>query len=133
MAAEAAAEARKSRLFLRSVAWAAPTLPDDRSRADQINQYFNTAAFAADPIGQFGNLGRNTLIGPGFSNTDLGLLKNFAITERVRLQFRGESVQRIQSGELQQPGKRPDCREFQARLSSAQAARGVQFALKLSF
>ncbi len=109
-----------------------PDLPDDRSRAEQINQYFNTTAFAANSIGQFGNLGRNTLIGPGFSNTDLGLMKNFAVTERVRLQFRGELFNAFNQVNFNNPVNVLTAGNF-GRLSSAQAARVVQFALKLSF
>jgi hypothetical protein len=41
--------------------------------------------------GQFGNSGKNILIGPGFVNFDLNLVKNFAMTERTRLQLRAES------------------------------------------
>src|SRR3712207_7846046 len=33
---------------------------------------------------------RHNMIGPGYSNTDLALMKNFYFTEQVRLQFRGE-------------------------------------------
>ena len=39
------------------------------------------------PLG-FGNLGRNTVIGPGFEDVDIALVKNTAITERVNLQLR---------------------------------------------
>jgi hypothetical protein len=37
-----------------------------------------------------GNLRRNQIYGPGFSDVDLSVLKNFSITERVRAQFRVE-------------------------------------------
>jgi len=55
---------------------------------------FNTEAFLAPEKmiqGQFGNAGRNTLIGPGFSQWDVALLKNFRMRERMNLQFRAES------------------------------------------
>lgn len=39
---------------------------------------------------QFGNLGRNTFRGPGLDSQNMTLIKKFAITERVALQFRGE-------------------------------------------
>ena len=39
--------------------------------------------------GQYG-LGRNAFRGPGFWNTDMALLKNFKITERIQTQFRAE-------------------------------------------
>ena len=41
--------------------------------------------------GVFGNSGRNILIGPGFQQWDLSLLKNFRILETRNLQFRAES------------------------------------------
>lgn len=53
-------------------------------------QYFNPAAFLAPAYGTVGNLGRDTLTGPGLVNFDLSLLKATQITERVRAQFRAE-------------------------------------------
>lgn len=38
----------------------------------------------------FGNLGRNSLIGPGYANVDFSVLKTTKITERIQLQLRGE-------------------------------------------
>src|SRR5262252_985627 len=38
----------------------------------------------------FGSLGRNSLIGPGYSDFDMSLVKTTAITEKVKLQFRAE-------------------------------------------
>ncbi len=55
------------------------------------NQYFNPNAFVAPPSGTYGNVGRNTLIGPGSVDTDLALLKAVTLSERVRLQFRAEA------------------------------------------
>ena len=56
------------------------------------NQWFNPAAFLAPAAssGFYGNLGRDTLIGPGLATWDLSLLKDTAIRERLRLQFRAE-------------------------------------------
>src|SRR5256886_15732267 len=45
--------------------------------------------FCIPPPGQNGN-GRNIVQGPNFWNLDSGLLKDFAITERFKLQFRAE-------------------------------------------
>ena len=41
--------------------------------------------------GQFGNGGRNILIGPGFQTWDLSLFKNFSFGEKAGLQFRAEA------------------------------------------
>jgi len=56
------------------------------------NQWFNPNAFLAPPnsSGFFGNLGRDTLIGPGVATCDFSLLKDTPIRERARVQFRAE-------------------------------------------
>ena len=51
---------------------------------------FNRAAFAAAPAGTQGNLGRNVLRGFGAWQADVGLQRQFHLTERVRLRFRAE-------------------------------------------
>ena len=60
-----------------------PYLNNDRN-------ILNPAAFAIPVAGAFGNLGRNALRGPSFSQADLIFAKRFQITETVRLQFRTE-------------------------------------------
>jgi Carboxypeptidase regulatory-like domain len=54
------------------------------------NQYFNPNAFLPPAAGTYGNAGRNTLYGPGIAELDFSALKNIAINERLRLQFRAE-------------------------------------------
>ena len=51
---------------------------------------FNKAAFTAPPAGQQGNFGRNVLRGFGASQADVGFGRQFHITEKVGLRFRGE-------------------------------------------
>jgi len=51
--------------------------------------YINPAAFA-DPAGNFGNLGRDAVYGPGFWNADFSITKDTSITERLKLQLRAE-------------------------------------------
>lgn len=57
--------------------------------------YFNPFAFArpqasATDVNLIGSAGRNILIGPSFSKTDLSLFKNIKFNERTRLQLRWE-------------------------------------------
>jgi Carboxypeptidase regulatory-like domain len=54
------------------------------------NQYFNPNAFLAPASGTFGNVGRDTLTGPGLATLDFSILKNTKISEKLNLQFRGE-------------------------------------------
>lgn len=53
--------------------------------------WFDTTAFARPTGVRFGNVGRNTMSGPGVINTDLSLFRTFRVTERFNLQFRGEA------------------------------------------
>jgi hypothetical protein len=55
-----------------------------------VRQYFNPAAFLAPAYGTVGNLGRDTLVGPGLVNTDISLVKMTQVSERIRAQFRAE-------------------------------------------
>ncbi|MDX2179354.1 MAG: TonB-dependent receptor [Bryobacteraceae bacterium] len=54
--------------------------------------YFITSTFAQPAFGTFGNLGRTVAIGPGALIGDLSILKDFAVTETHRLQFRCEML-----------------------------------------
>ncbi|HSR06043.1 MAG TPA: carboxypeptidase regulatory-like domain-containing protein, partial [Bryobacteraceae bacterium] len=55
-----------------------------------VHQWYNPKCFAASTYGTVGTLGRNVLVGPGYVDTDIGILKNTRITERINLQFRAE-------------------------------------------
>jgi outer membrane receptor protein involved in Fe transport len=55
-----------------------------------VQQWYNPACFSPSAYGTIGNLGRNTLVGPGYVDTDFGVLKSTRITERFNLQFRAE-------------------------------------------
>ena len=59
--------------------------------ARTINRWFNTDAFVVQPFGTFGNVGRNTIIGPGIIQWDASLLKSFRFAENKNLQFRLEA------------------------------------------
>jgi hypothetical protein len=62
------------------------------------------SAFAVQPYGRAGNLGRNSFTGPKYFNTDLTLIKNTRITERINLQFRAESYNVFNRIQFDQPG-----------------------------
>jgi hypothetical protein len=51
---------------------------------------FNSAAFSEPPTGQQGDFGRNVLRGFGATQFDVGLQRQFHITENVGLRFRAE-------------------------------------------
>jgi hypothetical protein len=67
-------------------------------------QYLNQSSFAVPTAATYGNLGRNQVIGPGFGNVDLSLLKNIPLyRERVHAQFRVEMFNVFNRTNLAQP------------------------------
>jgi Carboxypeptidase regulatory-like domain/TonB dependent receptor len=52
--------------------------------------FFNTCAYADPNPGSFGNVGRNTIQGPGNRVWDFSMFKFFKMTERSNLEFRAE-------------------------------------------
>jgi hypothetical protein len=56
-----------------------------------INQWFNPAAYANPAPGTFGNARRNGLVGPGFTNVDLSLAKEFVLHEAMTLEIRADA------------------------------------------
>jgi hypothetical protein len=53
--------------------------------------FLNTCAFTDPALGSFGNVGINTLNGPGVANWDTSALKIFPIGEKRRFEFRAEA------------------------------------------
>jgi hypothetical protein len=52
--------------------------------------WFNPAAFAVNPVGTFGTIGKNTMYGPSLTSWDMGMFKTFQFGERFSTQFRAE-------------------------------------------
>jgi len=101
-------------------------------------QWFNPAAFLGPPnnSGFDGNLGRDTLIGPGLATWDLSFLKETQLRERLHLQFRAELFNLLNRANFNTPnavaftptGVSPTAGVI---TSTSSAARQVQFGLKL--
>jgi hypothetical protein len=53
-----------------------------------INEWFNTAAFVAPPLGQYGDARRNSIIGPGQLVFDMSLTKVIPMRESRNLELR---------------------------------------------
>ena len=58
--------------------------------------------------GQFGNVGRNTLRGPQFFQSDIALMKEIAITERVNVRFRADAFNVFNNVNLGLPNTQVD-------------------------
>jgi len=92
-----------------------------------------------------GNLGRNSLTGPGLVNADLALVKSFDVGSLHALQLRIEGFKRVQPCELRRASGRiaftasdaqgkPDHRTHVGRITSTvHTARQIQLGLKYMF
>jgi len=114
-------------------------LAADRTRT--IGSWMNYCAFTDPPFGSFGDVGRNTVEGPGYQIWDFSLFKNFPIRERAKLEFRAEFFNVFNHPNFQFAKSGPQnsintttwgTPEF-GFLTAARDPRQIQFALKLSF
>ncbi len=82
-----------------------PALNGNRSvQHHSFAQYLNQSNFVVPAAATYGNLGRNQVIGPGFGDVDLSLIKNTPIyKERVTAQFRVEMFNVFNRVNLAQP------------------------------
>jgi len=67
-----------------------------------LDRWFDTTAFT--PVTRFGNLGRNVVVGPGFTNADFSIMKDTGINDTLRLQFRTEFFDLFNHANFGQPG-----------------------------
>ncbi|QNI30979.1 carboxypeptidase regulatory-like domain-containing protein [Alloacidobacterium dinghuense] len=91
-----------------------------------------TDAYVAAPAGQFGNSGRNTLIGPRTNVFDAALMRDFPI-ERVNLQARWEVFNVTNTPEFGQPGNNITSSSAGSITTLSGDPRVMQFALRISF
>ena len=108
-------------------------------------RYWDVNAFELQPANQRGDLGRNTLIGPGLIGFDLSAAKLFAIDEMRRVEFRAESFNlpnhpnfAVPSGLIAFTGANSNgspviAPNWGVISSTVTTSRQIQFALKLIF
>jgi hypothetical protein len=65
--------------------------------------YLNPLAFAQPDFGTFGNLGRNSIYGPGYRNLDFSITKNTRLKDQLSLQFRAEFFNILNHPNFAQP------------------------------
>lgn len=67
--------------------------------------YYDPSSFAAAATpATYGNVGRNTLYGPGSVNMDFSLFRTFNLTERLALQFRADAQNLFNTPHFCNPG-----------------------------
>jgi len=68
------------------------------------DRWFDPCAFSLPTAGTYGNLGRNTLTGPGLATVDASLQKVFKPRERIDMQFRVEVFNMFNRANFNNPG-----------------------------
>jgi hypothetical protein len=107
------------------------------NKQEFLNGIFTRSDFPAPGLGQEGDLGRNSYIGPGYINTDFNLVKNNKIPwfwkdEAANIQLRGEFFNLFNNVNLQNPDGNLSDGTF-GKSTSVYPARNIQFGLKIIF
>jgi hypothetical protein len=116
----------------------------DRPNATGISPYldsptpslwFNPNAFQLQPAGTFGNVGRNSVVGPGIFALDFSAHKEFRMfySERHTLQFRFEAFNVMNHPVWGAPNTNTQTSGFGTVGGTAIAMRQLQVALKYYF
>jgi hypothetical protein len=106
-----------------------------------VSAYLNPAAFqcagsnAACTVfsGQFGNLGRNSLYGPGQRNFDIAVSRQFRFHERFKMEFRSDFFNLLNHANWNNPVSSLSSAATFGQITSFGAPRIIQMAMKLYF
>ncbi len=102
-----------------------------------VSEWFDPSSFAA--VNRFGNLGRNVVIGPGYQNVDLSIIKEFRPPIGTRLQVRADVFDLFNHPNFGSPGNIVGTPSFgvirATRLPTGEAgsSRQIQLAVKYLF
>ncbi len=113
-----------------------PNLVGDPSANVPQGFAFNPAAFAIPAPGVLGNVGRNTLRGDSYYNTDFGILRRFRVAplgEAGNIQLRAEFFNLYNHPNFNFPVSTLSSSAFGRYVSNATSPRVIQFAVKVGF
>jgi Carboxypeptidase regulatory-like domain len=110
-----------------------PKLDSGRPRDEQIEQWFNTAAFALPAIGLDGTASRGIVEGPGYKNVDLGVFRDIRLAGRGVVQLRVEATNVLNFVNLQNPGVAVNAPTAFGKIRLARDMRRIQLGARFSF
>jgi hypothetical protein len=97
-------------------------------------EWFNPAVFATPSPGTFGNIHRNTLIGPNWRDLDLSLGKTFALAEGIRIEIRADAFDAFNHPNFSQPNASNGTGVVGGgQITSTNGARDMQLGGRLTF
>lgn len=124
-------------LGVTSSSWRADLVGGPRPANRGPDGWLDPAAFAVprNPDGsyRFGNLARNSLLGPGYFNLDAGLMRNFRLGATRRLQLRWEVFNATNHPSYGLPTTNLLSRDFGKIRGTVSAPRQMQFGLKFIY
>jgi hypothetical protein len=97
------------------------------------SQWFNPAAFSAPAAFTFGNVGRNTVYGPGMQTMDLAIVRSFAIRESLRFELRAEAFNALNHSNLGTPNRFVNTPQFGTITEASTPGRELQLSARISF
>jgi hypothetical protein len=104
-----------------------------------VSRWYDPCAFSLPLAGTYGNLGRNTIIGPGLMGLDSALEKNFKLSERANATFKFEMFNILNHANFGLPNTTALTGSGAANASAGiitytlTTSRQLQFALRISF
>ncbi|MFL6416104.1 MAG: TonB-dependent receptor domain-containing protein [Bryobacteraceae bacterium] len=112
-----------------------PSLAGDRTRAQKIAQWFNTAAFQQPAPFTLGNGSRTlpTTRTDGVKNVDFSVFKSFPWGEQRAVEFRAEAFNFLNRTQFSAPGTTVGTGAFGVVSSQANLPRQVQLAIRILF
>jgi hypothetical protein len=97
-----------------------------------VDKWFDISAFERAPVGQYGNITRGILQGPGAWNINLALSRSFTFFERHKIDFRGEIFNLLNHVRYSTPTATFTSGTF-GKITKAMDPRIMQFAFKYAF
>ena len=106
--------------------------PNLDSGSRRPERWFDSSVYSLPPLDRYGNAGRGTIETPGVQNVDLSLLRNFDLSESVKMEFRFEAFNLLNHASFNIPQNNFLSSSFGV-VGSALEGRDLQFGLKFYF
>ena len=81
----------------------------------------------------FGNVGRNTVYGPGMQTLDVAVVRAFQIAEQASFEFRAEAFNALNHSNFGTPNRFVNTPQFGTITEAATPGRELQLSARLSF
>jgi hypothetical protein len=109
------------------------------TRVGTVAHWYDPCAFSLEAAGTYGDLRRNTVIGPGIQEVDIAIAKTFPIHEQINMTFRAEAFNVLNHANFGLPGTVALTAAGAASATAGNitytttSSRQIQFGLRLNF